>query len=106
MIALYIYAFYAGFALSICVYRQWQKGTLNLLNKVAFAPVLIAFFLVDLIINWTVLFAVMGETPLGTKTISDRFEVYHKGDYGWKTKVATFFCEKLLSPIDPAGVHC
>lgn len=98
--------FYWAFAAAITVYRKWVKGELNTYNKVLFAPLLIWFYLVDLWINWTVLFTVMGRSPAGTKTISERFEVYHAGGFGWKTDVATFVCEKLLNTIDPAGGHC
>lgn len=101
-----LYAFYVGFALSVSVYRQWCKGTLNAFNKLIFAPILIAFIVVDVILNYTVLLVSMGPPPVHNYTISDRFYTYHHGTYGWKTKVATITCEKLLNTIDPSGQHC
>lgn len=101
-----LYAFYIGFALSVSVYRQWCKGTLNTFNKLIFAPILILFIIADIVINYTVLLVSMGMPPPNNYTISDRFYTYHHGDYGWKTTVATVTCEKLLNTIDPTGQHC
>lgn len=101
---IYAYAFYLGFALSISVYRLWLQGRLNLLNKLAFAPVLICFFALDVFLNWTVLM-VMGWPPVGY-TISERLEFYRKQEADWRYYVADFVCTKLLNPVDPAGGHC
>ena len=98
--------FYWGFAASIYVYRLWLKNALNLWNKVLFAPLLIAFFLIDVFLNWTLLVLVMGVPPNYCATISERFEIYHEGDKGWRGAVATFVCERLLNTIDPSGQHC
>lgn len=100
-----IYLFYLGFALSVSIYRQWIKGTLNVLNKILFAPVLIIFIILDFLIN-VFLVALMGIPPKGGYTISSRFELYRKQNYGWKSFVATFVCEKLLNTVDPTGQHC
>ena len=98
--------FYWAFAASISVYRLWLGNRLNAWNEALFSPLLVAFFLTDVAINWTVLM-VMGVPPAGTKTISERFEVYHKGDFGWRSKVATWVCETLLNTIDPSPEgHC
>ena len=102
---LFAYAFYLGFALCIGVYRQWLKGTLNLFNKIVFAPVIIAFGLVDVLLNYTV-FMVFGMPPLNCYTISARLEFYHYFGTGFQRNFATVFCEKLLNPIDPSGEHC
>jgi hypothetical protein len=100
-----IWAFYLGFALSIGVYRQWLKGTLNVLNKTLFGPVLITFFLIDILLNYT-LFMLMGFPPKNCYTISDRLAYYHLFYDDWRHSVAEFVCEKLLNPVDPAGGHC
>jgi hypothetical protein len=106
--ALILWAFYAGFALSISVYRLWIKGTLNLLNKLCFAPVLITFALIDVLLNYTVLRLAFGPTPPKCYTISARFEYYHKvsAPSQFAKIVATFTCEQLLNTIDPSGDHC
>ena len=104
---LLLYIFYVGFALCVSVYRQWVKGTLNVFNKIVFAPILIFFIVVDIVINYSLLLVIMGFPPVkNDHTISDRFYTYHHGKYGWKTKVATITCEKLLNTIDPTGQHC
>ena len=107
MIILAIYLFYIGFAVAISVYRQWLKGTLNLWNKVLFAPVLISFFFLDVFVNYTVLL-VLGWPPQGCHTISERLAEYHTTSNAsdFQKAVATFVCEKLLNPIDPTGAHC
>ena len=102
---LFTYLFYLGFALSVSIYRQWIKGTLNVLNKILFAPVLIIFIFLDFLIN-ILLILVMGVPPKGGYTISSRFELYRKQNYGWKSSVATLVCEKLLNTVDPTGQHC
>ena len=102
---LFTYVFYLGFALSVSIYRQWVKGNLNTLNKILFAPILIIFIVLDFLIN-ILLILVMGFPPKGTYTISTRFETYRKGNYGIKTSIATFVCEKLLNTVDPTGQHC
>lgn len=102
---LFIYLFYLGFALSVSIYRQWIKGTLNKFNKLLFAPVLILFIILDFLIN-VLLILVMGFPPKGGYTISSRFELYRKGNYGWKKDIATIVCEKLLNTVDPTGQHC
>ena len=102
---LFAYLFYTGFALSISIYRLWMKGTLNNLNKAIFFPILFIFAVVDIVLNY-ILVLVMGISPPNTYTISDRFAVYHQGNYGWKSKVATMVCEKLLNTVDPTGNHC
>jgi hypothetical protein len=106
--ALILWAFYAGFALSISIYRMWVKGTLNLLNKLAFAPVIIAFGLADVLVNYTILSLIWGWPAKPDYTISARFEAYHKrtAPTPFAKTVATFTCEKLLNTIDPTGDHC
>jgi len=109
-----IWFFYLQFAAAISVYRLWLKGKLNLWNECAYLPLLAAFFLIDVVLNWTVLL-IIGAPPRGCTTMSDRFQVYHTGlnldgtpyqaDQLQKD-VGTWICEKLLNPIDPSGQHC
>jgi hypothetical protein len=100
--------FYAGFALCISVYRQWLRGSLNLFNKLCFGPVLAAFYVLDFLFNFTVLWLIWGDPPVHCYTISDRFEVYHKVSAPTPRAkvVATWTCEVLLNTIDPTGDHC
>ena len=105
-IILHAYAFYLGFALSISIYRLWEQGKLNLLNKILFAPVLIVFAALDVLLNYT-LFVLLFGLPKGKDyTISHRFETYRLTETGYKRVIADFTCEKLLSTIDPSGKHC
>lgn len=106
LVILSLYIFYIGFALSVSIYRLWVKGTLNVFNKLVFAPILIIFIILDVIINCTILLLIMGFSPNHTFTITDRFYEYRHGNYGWKSKVAIFVCDKLLNTVDPTGNHC
>ena len=103
-----VWKFYVMFAACILVYRQYLKGTLNNWNIALFAPSLISFYFVDYVFNNTILALIWGRSPNGTKTISERFEVYHNGDAPsqFAKDVATFTCEKLLNTVDPSGNHC
>ena len=105
MIALYAYAFYLGFALSVGVYRQWVSGKLGLLNKVLFAPVLLAFTLLDVVLNYTVLVLVFGLPEQHDYTISSRFATYRENGPGYRRTVAIFVCD-LLSELDTSWRHC
>lgn len=104
-LALHTWAFYLGFALSVSVYRLWVQGGLNLWNKVLFAPVLIAFYALDVALNYTV-FMVFGAPPTGCYTISLRMQAYRLDAVGFRHAFASFLCEKFLNPIDPSGRHC
>ena len=104
LLALYIS--YIGFAFSVSVYRLWQKGALNLFNKIMFAPLLLIFIVLDVVANYTLFILVMGLPPKNCYTITDRLTVYNSGRHGWRTKVANIICEKLLDTVDPTGNHC
>jgi len=109
-----LWFFYMGFAAAISVYRLWIQKKLNLLNETLYSPLLITFFLTDVVLNWTVLL-ILGIPPKGCITMSDRFQVYHLdknldgSDYAatsLQKAIGTFICVKLLNPIDPTGNHC
>jgi hypothetical protein len=103
--AIHVWAFYLGFALSVSVYRLWVQGGLNLWNKLLFAPVLIAFYALDIALNYTV-FMVFGLPPQGCISISLRMKAYRDSGDGFRKVFASFLCEKFLNPIDPSGSHC
>lgn len=103
---LFAYLFYVGFALAISIYRLWLKGCLNLFNKLLFAPVLVAFFALDVLLNYTLFLLLFGLPGKGDYTISQRLETYRVRASGFKRTVADFVCQKLLNPIDPTGTHC
>ena len=114
LVLLSIWLFYCQFAGAISVYRLWMKKKLNLWNECLYFPMLVVFFIIDVIINWTALL-VLGIPPRGCTTMSDRFQVYHTGlnldgtPYSAskvQKDVGVFICEKLLNPVDPTGNHC
>jgi len=88
-------------------YTAWQKGDLNLFNKVVHAPNLALFFFADVLLNYTV-FCVFGLPPGGCPTISDRMEYYrkHAGDtQDTALAVADFICN-ALNQLVIGGHHC
>lgn len=102
---LFIYLFYLGFALSVSIYRLWQKGTLNVFNKIIFAPVLIVFGSLDVLLNF-LLSPVFGIPTKERLFLTDSLNKYHNGNSKILKPVATFVCEKLLNTVDPTGQHC
>ena len=42
----------------------------------------------------------------GEFTLSLRLERIHKTGRGWRLRIASWVCEKLLDPYDPDGDHC
>jgi hypothetical protein len=107
MIFLYAWIFYIGFAAGISVYRTWVKGDLNLLNKLLFAPLIIGFGIVDVVLNYTLLVPYFGWPKGRDYTISTRFETLRNIPAECPQRTfAVWFCDKLLNPIDPSGRHC
>jgi len=100
--------FYIMFAACICAYRQHERGRLNTLNVVLFAPALIPFYITDVFLNWTLFNLMFGKTPEGTVTISDRFKYYREVKAPNKTSlvVANFLCDEILNRVDPSDNHC
>jgi len=108
MAFLAVWKFYVTAAFCIVVYRLWLKGSLNIYNKLLFAPVIIPFYLSDVFFNFTLLNLAFGMTPTGTKSISERFEYYRKvkAPSEFAKSIADFTCDKLLNTVDPTENHC
>ena len=103
-----VWKYYLTAVFCIVVYRAWLKEQLNIWNKVLFAPVIIPFYLSDVLFNFTLLNLAFGMTPAGTKSMSERFEYYRKvkSPSIFAKQVADFVCDKLLNTVDPTGNHC
>jgi len=88
-------------------YTEWQKGNLNLFNKIMHAPDIALFGLMDVVLNYTV-FCVFGLPPPSCFTISDRMEYYRvhaKDTQATALKVADFICN-ALNQLVVGGHHC
>jgi hypothetical protein len=103
-----IWKYYLTAVLCIIVYRAWLKEQLNIYNKIAFSPILASFYVSDVLLNFTLLNLTFGMTPVGTKSMSERFEYYRrvKSPSPFALQVADFVCDKLLNTVDPTGNHC
>ena len=114
MIALYVLMFFwwmaSDFAGAVTAYRVWLKGDMTLIGKLLYAPKLIIFGVVDVLLNYTV-FMVFGKPPKRCYTISMRFEYYNyiKSPNKVASWTADFICKQILNPLDvlsPTGRHC
>lgn len=98
------FCFYFGFVGSISIYRAWLRRDLHPITLASLFPFLLAFWILDLAINWTLLWLVMGRSPAHCYTISDRFAEYDARDTGWRGRFARWFCNEFLNVFDKG--HC
>ncbi len=111
MAALYYlaYAFgltYATWILYLAVMNLGRAKKAGTLSKTALAfgtPVLFVGYLLDFLLNVTVMSVVLLELPRET-TVTSRLKRHHKESDGWRLAVVLWF-EPLLDPYDPDGDH-
>jgi hypothetical protein len=98
------YLYFCVSMFCLMVYRRWLQGKLSLLVKVAMAPILIVFGIVDVIANHTIC-RILGAKPYGSWTISQRFEYYRDSAYspGFNKMLANFCCG-IINQFD--DLHC
>lgn len=83
--------------------RAKQAGLLSRTALVLGTPVLIVGFLLDFLLNVTVMSLVLLELPQEI-TVSARLQRHHVESDGWRLAVVLWF-EPLLDPYDPSGNH-
>jgi len=108
-------AFYLVYALGL-TYATWvfylavmnlakakKAGLLSRTALVLGTPVLIVGYLLDFLLNVTVMSLVLLELPQET-TVTARLKRHHAESAGWRLAVVLWF-EPLLDPYDPSGNH-
>lgn len=108
-----LYAVLIGFGLTYALWifylavmnlkRAKKAGLLNKTALVLGMPVLIVGFLLDFLVNTTVMTLVFLEMP-DELTVTERLKRHHKESTGWRLRVVLWL-EPILDPYDPEGDH-
>ena len=72
------------------------------------APLVVAFFAVDIFVNYTFMSLVLWELPKSwkeEKTVTERLNRYYFTDHGWRTQITAWIGPLLLDRWDPNGKH-
>ena len=83
--------------------RAKRNGLLNKTALVLGTPLLVVGYLVDFLMNVTVMTVVLLEWPQET-TVTARLKRHNKESTGWRLAIVKWF-EPILDPYDPSGDH-
>lgn len=97
------YATWVFFLAVMHLAKAKKAGTLTRTALVLGMPVLVVGFVLDFLLNVTVMSLVLLELPQEL-TVSARLKRHHAESSGWRLAVAHWF-EPLLDPYDPDGDH-
>ena len=97
------YATWVFFLAVMHLAKAKKAGALTRTAVVLGMPVLVVGFLLDFLLNVTVMSLVLLELPQEL-TVSARLKRHHAESSGWRLAVALWF-EPLLDPYDPDGDH-
>lgn len=95
-----LYLMWLAYVLAMHIIAKWE--TLNVFAKVLGAPPAIAAYLLDVILNCTLLVVLFRDLPREW-TITDRLHRYQLTP-GKRARIAQWVCENLLNPFDTD--HC
>jgi len=98
-----MYALWVFYLAVMNLARAKRAGLLNKTAIVLGTPVLIVGYLLDLLMNITVMTVVLLELPQET-TVTARLKRHHKESTGWRLAIVKWF-EPILDPYDPSGDH-
>jgi hypothetical protein len=101
-IALYIYAFYLLFVVTMAAKAAWPF--LTILPKILLAPVAILAVLMDVTFNWTLALLIFFDAPQEAM-FTKRLNRYKSENSGWRYTAAVWLCKNLLDPFQSGG-HC
>jgi hypothetical protein len=101
-LALYIYAFYLLFVVTMAAKAAWPM--LTLLPRILLAPVAIVAVLLDVVFNVFVATFIFMDLPQ-EYMFTQRLNRYKYGESDWRTVVAVWLCKNLLDPFQSGG-HC
>ena len=97
------YALWLFFLAAMNLKRVRDAGALHPAALALGTPILLVGWLLDLLVNATVMTLLLAELPRET-TVTARLKRHNRQTTGWRKKVAVFF-EPLLDPFDPSGDH-
>ena len=83
--------------------RAKRNGLLNKTALVLGTPLLVVGYLVDFLMNVTVMTVVLLEWPQET-TVTARLKRHNSESTGWRLAIVKWF-EPILDPYDPSGDH-
>lgn len=101
-LALYIYAFYLLFVVTMAAKAAWPA--LTILPRILLAPVAIVAVLLDVVFNVFVATFIFMDMPQ-EYMFTQRLNRYKYGESDWRTTVAVWICKNLLDPFQSGG-HC
>lgn len=101
-LALYIYAFYLLFVVTMAAKAVWK--TLPIAAKCLLAPAAVLAVLMDVIFNTFIATFIFMDLP-EEYMFTQRLSRYKNGDSGWRTSVAKWLCFNLLDVFELGG-HC
>jgi hypothetical protein len=101
-LALYIYAFYLLFVVTMAAKAAWP--TLTILPRILLAPVAIVAVLLDVVFNVVVATFIFMDLPQ-EYMFTQRLNRYKYGESDWRMSVAVWICKNLLDVFQSGG-HC
>jgi hypothetical protein len=104
---IWLWIFYALYALLVGAYRAHLDKRLNRWNYFLLAPFLVVGVLVDILSNLVLASVIFAERPREW-LVTERLQRYMANPqaYKWRYTIANAVCEKLLDPLDETGDHC
>lgn len=97
------YALWIFFLAVMSLKRARDAGMLHMPAVVLGYPVLIVGWLIDFVVNATVMTALFLELPR-EMTVTARLKRHNRTGSSWRKTLAAWF-EPLLDPYDPSGDH-
>lgn len=101
-LALYIYAFYLLFVVTMAAKAAWPFLTIT--PKVLLAPVALLAVFMDVLFNVTFASLLFFDAPREAM-FTKRLDRYKTEGAGWRYTVAVWLCKNLLDPFQSGG-HC
>lgn len=98
-----MYALWVFYLAVMNLARAKRNGLLNKTALVLGTPLLVVGYLVDFLMNVTVMTVVLLEWPKET-TVTARLKRHNKESTGWRLAIVKWF-EPILDPYDPSGDH-
>lgn len=98
-----MYALWVFYLAVMNLARAKRNGLLNKTALVLGTPLLVVGYLVDFLMNVTVMTVVLLEWPQET-TVTARLKRHNKESTGWRLAIVKWF-EPILDPYDPSGDH-